>query len=245
MTTWILCRSRRSRLQSSQSVDETLDLVDAAGTDMRELTVKERVMANQIAKLNPPKGVVTIDTLTGERVSLESEAASWRLTMYDDRASAEAGTGHTESGGSGDDVDTPDVSKSTNQRAARAARASFRGSKGRGDSEHVTPRSSSAEAGESDTLDSVSKSTNQQAARPSRALARATQDTNSAPTMGDRAVRVATRAAEQPRQANAPVTRAGKQQPARCAIPTNARDGPQPNPLCGRPPRLSYQRRPV
>ena len=31
-----------------------LDLVDAAGTDMRELTVKERVMANQIAKLNPP-----------------------------------------------------------------------------------------------------------------------------------------------------------------------------------------------
>ena len=38
----------------AKHVDETLDLVDAAGTDMRELTVKERVMANQIAKLNPP-----------------------------------------------------------------------------------------------------------------------------------------------------------------------------------------------
>ena len=38
----------------AKHVDETLDLVDAAGSDMRELTVKERVMANQIAKLNPP-----------------------------------------------------------------------------------------------------------------------------------------------------------------------------------------------
>ena len=46
----------------------------------------EHVLIEGIVRSNA-KGVVTIDTLTGERVSLESTAASWRLTMYDDRAS--------------------------------------------------------------------------------------------------------------------------------------------------------------
>jgi hypothetical protein len=127
------CRSMLLKFRPAQSEVWLGGLMSAGRLPASELRAKNRVIVFDFEHvliegivLSNAKGVV-IDALTGERVSLESTAASGRLTMYDDRASAEAGTGHVESGGSGDDVDSPDVSASTKQRAARPRPAPVRG----------------------------------------------------------------------------------------------------------------------